>query len=100
MTLSESSPDMVLVVGATGALGSEIVRLLSDSGRPVRAVVRKTTDPGKLERIANLPIETVHADLTIPATLDNACRGVTSVVSTATAIMFSFEMKKFQNAIK
>ena len=34
-----------LVVGATGLVGREICRLLADQGRPVRALVRSSSDP-------------------------------------------------------
>lgn len=82
-----NNPELVLVVGATGELGSEIVRQLCGSGKSVRAVVRKTADSLKRARIANLPVEVIDADLTDHASLDDACSGVTTVVSTATAIM-------------
>jgi uncharacterized protein YbjT (DUF2867 family) len=36
---------MNLVVGATGLLGSEICRRLAAAGKPVRALVRATSDP-------------------------------------------------------
>ena len=89
--------ELVLVVGATGALGSEIVRQLCGSGKSVRAVVRKTTDENKRDKLAAFPIEIVHADLTEPETLDDACRGVTIVVSTATAIMSRLESDTIQS---
>jgi len=42
---------MILVVGSTGRLGSEIVRQLREQNQPVRALVRKTSDR---EKVANL----------------------------------------------
>ena len=39
---------MILVVGSTGILGSEIVRQLREQNQPVRALVRKTSDPQKV----------------------------------------------------
>lgn len=41
---------MILVAGAAGVLGSEIVRRLADRGEDVRALVRITSAPEKVER--------------------------------------------------
>ncbi|HUI43200.1 MAG TPA: NmrA family NAD(P)-binding protein, partial [Terriglobia bacterium] len=40
---------MDLVIGATGMLGGEISHRLASAGRPLRALVRATSDAGKLE---------------------------------------------------
>ena len=42
---------MILVVGATGLLGTEICRRLAKRGEKVRALVRTTSSP---ERVASL----------------------------------------------
>jgi NADH dehydrogenase len=65
----------------------EIVRLLCDAQKQVRAVVRDGSDPGKRAAIGKLPVEVVAADLKDPPSLARACEGVSAVVSTATAIM-------------
>ena len=44
---------MNLVVGATGSLGSEIVKLLADAGKPARALVRPTSDQKKVNSTPN-----------------------------------------------
>lgn len=75
-----------LVVGATGALGGEIARRLADAGKPVRALVRKTSSPDKVEALRSRGIDLAVGDLTDRASLDAACRGVRTVYSTATAI--------------
>ena len=75
---------MILVAGATGFLGSEICRRLVTAGRPVRGLVRPTSDPAAVARLRELGIETVEGDLRDRASLDAACRGATAVVSTAT----------------
>src|SRR5947207_65454 len=77
---------MNLVVGATGMLGGEICRLLAESGRPLRALVRSTSDPGKVERLRSYGAEVVEGDLTDPDSLERACVDAETVVSTATAI--------------
>ena len=42
---------IVTVVGASGTLGSEIVRALLEKGARVRAMVRATSDRTKLESL-------------------------------------------------
>lgn len=63
-----------LVVGATGNVGSQVVRRLLEEGRPVRALSRKP-------EAAGLPsgAELVRGDLTDPASLENALTGVGTV---------------------
>ena len=74
----------ILVVGATGLLGSEICRLLRASERPVRGLVR----PGspREEFLRRHGVEIVQGDLRDVPSLGRACRGASTVVSTATAI--------------
>jgi NADH dehydrogenase len=77
---------MILVSGATGMLGSEICRLLAKRGRPVRALVRPTANPDQVARLKSLGAEVVPGDLRDRASLDAACRQVSAVISTSTAI--------------
>ena len=74
---------MILVVGATGQLGSLIVRELGRQGRPVRAIVRPP-DAGR--DLAEAGAELVTADLLRPDTLDDALRGVRAVIATANVV--------------
>ncbi|MEO7660249.1 MAG: SDR family oxidoreductase, partial [Pyrinomonadaceae bacterium] len=76
---------MNLVVGATGQLGTEICRLLAVSGFPTRGLVRTTSDPAKVEVLAGLNVELVLGDLKDRASLERACSGAASVISTASA---------------
>ena len=85
--MNTSKSATTLVVGATGFLGGEIVKLLCDAKHSVRAVVREGADPAKRGRIQALPVESVVADLKDPASLARACQGVTTVISTATALV-------------
>ena len=80
---------MILVAGATGVLGSEIVRRLRARGEEVRAIVRVTSAPEKIERLRMLGAEIVQADLKEPRTLLAACAGVNAVISTVTTILTS-----------
>lgn len=73
---------MILVVGATGQLGSLVVRRLRADGADVRAMVR---DPATATDLAATGATLVVADLRRPQTLDAALAGVTAVVATANA---------------
>ena len=74
---------MILVVGATGQVGSLVVRRLRADGAPVRAMVR---DPAAAADLAATGAELAVADLGRPETLDAALDGVTAVVATANAV--------------
>ncbi len=80
---------MILVAGATGVLGSEVVRSLTARGEQVRAMVRTTSAPEKVERLRMLGAEIVTADVKEPRTLLAACAGVSGVISTITTIVTS-----------
>lgn len=72
-----------LVVGATGALGTSVVRLLREREQPVRCLVRSATDAATLE---GLGVEVFRGDLLDPERLRTACTGARTVIATATAI--------------
>jgi uncharacterized protein YbjT (DUF2867 family) len=76
---------MNLVVGATGLGGGEMCRLLAAVGQPVRALVRPTAEPAKVMHLTGLGIDIAQGDLRDRASLERACRGVTAVISTASA---------------
>lgn len=75
---------MILVVGSTGFLGMEICRRLREGGDAVRALVRTTSDPAAVDGLRAMGATIVHGDLRERASLDAACRGVRTVISTAT----------------
>jgi uncharacterized protein YbjT (DUF2867 family) len=75
---------MILIVGASGVLGTAICRRLAARGKPIRALVRTTTDPAKIDTLRELGAELVFGDLKDRASLDSACVGVRTVISTAT----------------
>ena len=87
---------MILVAGSTGVLGSEIVRRLTDRGEKVRALVRTTSAPEKIERLRKFGAEIVVGDVKEPETLATACEGVTAVISTITTILTSQAGDSFQ----
>ena len=76
-----------LVIGATGLLGQEICRRLTEAGRQVRALVRRTSDPAKRAGLERLGIELVEGDLKDPASLTRACAGMQAVISTASSTL-------------
>lgn len=77
-----------LVVGATGRLGLEIVRLLRvQADVPVHALVRPDSAQARRDALAACGANLVIGDLKDPASIRAACRGVGTVVSTATAAM-------------
>lgn len=82
---------MNLIAGATGLLGSEICRLLNAKGKAVRALVRTSTEQDKVEALKGYGIELVAGDLRDKTSLDHACRGVNAIISTVSALPFSYE---------
>jgi uncharacterized protein YbjT (DUF2867 family) len=64
---------MILVVGATGTNGREVVTRLAAAGQRVRALVR---DPAKAADLGLPNIERVPGDLDDPASLDKALKDV------------------------
>jgi uncharacterized protein YbjT (DUF2867 family) len=83
---------MILVVGATGmlGLGGEICRRLVARGERVRALVRTTSDADRVRALQALGIAAVVGDLRDPASLDRACSGAEAVITTASAVPFSY----------
>src|SRR6059058_1160507 len=86
---------MILVAGATGVLGSEIVRRLLAKGENVKAIVRSTSNPDAVAALKKAGAETVVADLKDPSSLDVACKGVEAVISSVTAVTTAKEGDSF-----
>jgi len=70
----------VLVTGATGVVGSAVVRRLVAEGFDVRAMVRATSNRTNLE---GLVVEVVEGDLNDRASLHDAVRGCEGVFHVA-----------------
>ncbi len=77
---------MDLVVGATGFVGKRIALRLREEGRSVRALVRGGGQRADAKPLYDAGIEIVDADLTRPETLASACRGIETVLCTATSM--------------
>jgi uncharacterized protein YbjT (DUF2867 family) len=73
---------MILLTGATGTVGSALLRRLTSEPRPVRCLVR---DPRRLgdQRVR---VQIALGDLAQPASFRNALRGVDTVIHLAAAI--------------
>ena len=78
---------MILVVGATGLVGSEVCQRLMRRGEPVRALVRATSSKEKIEGLRSLGVELCVGDLKDPQSIVAACRGVNAVISTASSTL-------------
>jgi NADH dehydrogenase len=76
---------MILVVGATGLLGSEICRRLRGAGHSVRALVRANSARDRISAIQSAGAVTAIGDLKNPASLSQACEGVSAVITTASS---------------
>jgi uncharacterized protein YbjT (DUF2867 family) len=78
---------MILVVGATGCLGRAICRRLVHKGMATRSFVRPTSDPAKVDYLQSLGLEVVRGDLNDAKSLDAACKGITTIITTASAVL-------------
>ena len=83
--VSESS-GIVLVTGASGYIGSHIVANLLSKGVNVRATVRDSSDPERVDHLKSLPVseggrlEIVEMDLLDRASVQGAVSGCESVL--------------------
>ena len=75
---------MILIVGASGALGSIVAGRLLENGEAVRGMSRT---PQKLTGLKEMGGEVLQGDLRDPASLRRACDGATKVVAAAHSIL-------------
>jgi uncharacterized protein YbjT (DUF2867 family) len=73
---------VILLTGATGTVGSALLRRLTADGRPVRALVRDQRRLGD-QRVR---VQIALGDLSDPASFRNALRGVETVIHLAASI--------------
>jgi len=78
---------MILVVGATGLVGNAVCHRLRKLGEPVRALVRATSSKDKIEILRASGAELCIGDLKDSQSIAAACRGVDTVVSTASSTL-------------
>ena len=73
---------MILVTGATGHLGANLVRRLLADGEDVRVLVREGSDD---RAIAGLPVEEARGDVRVPVRMGQVAAGPSPVSSTSTS---------------
>jgi uncharacterized protein YbjT (DUF2867 family) len=78
---------MNLVVGATGLVGRETCLRLRQAAKPVRAMVRPTSNPDAVSALRAAGVEIVNGDLKDRASIEAACRGVSTVITTASSTL-------------
>ena len=78
-------PDPVLVTGASGFIGSAVVRALAEDGCEVRALVEPGRDVANLD---GLDVERIAGDIRDPLVLDRAVEGVSTVFHLAAVYRF------------
>ena len=87
----------ILVVGATGQLGTAVVRGLTASGQSVRAFVRPTSNHRHLHATG---AELVYGDLRDKDSVDAACKDCEAVIATANTVIpegrYSFDSNEGQ----
>jgi len=68
----------ILVAGASGLIGGEVVRLLKERGHYVRTL---SLDPARAAKLKAVADDVRLGDATVPGTLDGVCDGIECVVS-------------------
>jgi nucleoside-diphosphate-sugar epimerase len=72
---------ITVLAGATGNLGGRIARAVLERGGTVRAVVRRNSDPGKIEALRKQGAAIVAVDFNSVSELTEACSGGSCIVS-------------------
>src|SRR4029077_13037812 len=76
---------MILVVGATGLLGTRVCERLRAEGQPVRALIRRTSNPDKVNALKSLGCELATADLKDPPQIQASCQGISALISSGSS---------------
>jgi uncharacterized protein YbjT (DUF2867 family) len=87
----------VLIVGATGLLGSATALALLKDGQRVRVLVReRTRHPERVAELQEAGAELMQGDLTDPASLERACKGALRVFACAHSFFGSGRLRSAQ----
>jgi uncharacterized protein YbjT (DUF2867 family) len=88
---------MILVAGSTGILGSEICRQLASQHKPVKALVRKTSSPEKVNALKQMGCSLAEGDFKDKSLLVNACKGCDVVITTVSSTLSRQEGDNIQS---
>ena len=81
---------MNLVVGATGQMSSKVCHLLANKGKPVRTLVRSTSDPARVDELKACGAEIAYGNLCDYDSLKTACKRVQAVISTGSSMPVAY----------
>lgn len=90
-------PASVLVTGASGTVGAFLVAVLGERGVGVHAMTRRFTDA---DAVVSSGVERVVGDLTDPASLSRALRGVATLYLLVPAAPLADQIAMFRNALR
>src|SRR5215467_12053956 len=85
MARKSTKNSTVLVVGATGVLGTEVCRQLTAAGKKIKGLVRTSSQEEKVNGLRELGVEAVTGDMKDPQSLYQAFKNVDAIISTATS---------------
>lgn len=91
----QSENKMDIVTGASGFIGSFLVKALIKNKRKVRALVRKTSDVEELRKMEKSGLEIIYGDLNDFQSLEKAIKGIHTVFHTA-ALLGDLPYKKLK----
>jgi dihydroflavonol-4-reductase len=86
----------VLVTGATGLVGNNVVRLLIERGHTVRVLTRSTSDPRPLQ---GLPVEHSQGDIRDESSVRQALQGMSHVIHSAAQVQIGWSGLELQRAV-
>ena len=91
MSAPPDRSDLICVTGASGYIGTHVVRALIERGYRVRATVRDPSDAAKTAHLRSLGdrVEVVAGDLMTPGSFDDAVRHCRYVVHAASPVMLN-----------
>lgn len=75
----------ILVAGATGLLGTEICKQLTEANKKIKGLIRNTSDPRRVETLHHMGVETVIADIKDEESLGEALAGIEAIISTVSS---------------